>query len=421
MKKIVTSVLVLGALVAFSALAVAAPDFKLKPGAKGKLCLNCHVDFAGIMKQPSIHTPVRQGECSGCHNPHTSDHGKLLAAEPGKICAVCHPGMIPEKPASTHQPVAEGKCASCHDPHGAAHKNNLVRGGQDLCFGCHEGIAKAVKGLKFPHAPVAKDCLGCHDPHASKDGKFLLAKNTPGLCKQCHETTGKKFDASHMNYPVADANCSSCHNPHGSNQRAILYDQVHQPVAKRMCNQCHAEAAAADPLQLKRPGYELCRGCHSDMVNAAFGKNRLHWPLASQRGCLECHAPHASKADNLMPGSLLMVCGRCHSDTIQRQEKSETKHEPIQQGECSACHNPHASDNNFLANEASVVDLCATCHDWQKHSTHPIGADYKDMRNPNLSMDCLSCHRSHGTEFKQMIPFATISNLCVQCHEQFKR
>jgi len=421
MKKIAIPLLVACSLAVLATVAFAANDFKLKPGAKGKICLNCHVDFADKLKKPVIHTPVREGECSGCHNPHTSDHGKMLSAEPEDICSACHPGLVPENAVSVHKVVADSKCVDCHDPHGSDFKNNLVRGGEKLCFGCHEEIAKAVKDLKFPHEPVSDDCLSCHNPHASEQGRFLLNSNPPELCKECHDTSGKQFSAIHMNYPVADANCTSCHNPHGSNQKSLLYDKVHAPVAKRMCNQCHGEAGSADPLKLKRPGYLLCQGCHNTMVNEAFGKNRLHWPLASQRGCLECHSPHASNEDYLLPDPQLKVCGRCHEDTLRRQEQSDTKHEPVQEGVCTACHNPHASDNNFLTSQASVIELCGNCHDWQSHSTHPIGEDFADLRNPNLQVNCLSCHRSHGTGYKRMIPFATVSGLCVQCHEQYKR
>ena len=63
--------------------------FKLKPDAKGKLCLDCHDNFKEKLKNPFIHTPVKSGECTGCHNPHTSSHGKLLDADPNKICNKC--------------------------------------------------------------------------------------------------------------------------------------------------------------------------------------------------------------------------------------------------------------------------------------------------------------------------------------------
>jgi len=188
-----------------------------------------------------------------------------------------------------------------------------------------------------------------------------------------------------------------------------------------MCNQCHEEATSPNPLKTKKEGYELCRGCHNELMNKTFSKNRIHWPVLGKGGCLSCHNPHASKQNRLLKGQLITLCGGCHKDTIRRQETSETKHEPVNDGKCISCHDPHASDNLYLAKQASTIDLCGTCHDWQKHSSHPLGDKVRDPRNKNLSVQCLSCHRSHGTEYKHFIPYPTTNELCVQCHEKFKR
>src|SRR6266496_4075984 len=98
--------------------------FKLKPGATGKACLGCHVNFQDKLKSAFVHTPVKTGDCTGCHSPHAASFGKLLAADPNKICDRCHKTMIPEKARSTHKVVLEGNCAKCHDPHAANNKFN---------------------------------------------------------------------------------------------------------------------------------------------------------------------------------------------------------------------------------------------------------------------------------------------------------
>ncbi len=157
------------------------------------------------------------------------------------------------------------------------------------------------------------------------------------------------------------------------------------------------------------------------MLNQMAERNRVHWPVLAKDGCLSCHNPHASTQKGLLKAPMLTLCGSCHDDTIKRQDKSVTKHEPIKEGVCTACHDPHASDNVLLTNEKSIIDLCGTCHDWQKHSTHPIGEKVADKRNKNLTLQCLSCHRAHGTEYKTFIPFATVSELCTQCHAELKR
>lgn len=395
--------------------------FKLKPGAKGKLCLSCHTAFSSKMKDKHIHTPLVEGECSGCHNPHASDHGMLMMGETDSICYNCHDNVVPEGAASAHQVVAEGQCVTCHDPHSSANPANLVKGGSDLCFDCHKEMGKKIESNKYGHSPVKKDCLRCHTPHASEKNIRLLKVEEPGLCLECHKVDSAGFKKSHMNYPVEQGRCSSCHDPHGSNSAAILADYVHEPIKKQMCNQCHNEPNSADPFAVKKSGFELCQGCHYEMINESFSKNRLHWPLVDKTGCINCHSPHASTQAGLLREPMKKVCGSCHEDTLARQDRSQTKHQPIEDGNCTVCHSPHASNNLFLQTEATSIGSCAQCHDWQTHSTHPIGDEVIDPRNQNMSLDCLSCHRTHGTEYKQFLYYPDIQSLCVQCHTKYRR
>src|SRR5512137_707202 len=125
--------------------------YKLKPGAEGKLCLNCHADFADKLKSKFVHTPVKTEECTGCHSPHTSNHGKLLSASTKTICVTCHGQIIPAKPVSTHQVVVEGNCVKCHDPHASNNKANLLQAGNALCAGCHKTMADNLSKIKFKH------------------------------------------------------------------------------------------------------------------------------------------------------------------------------------------------------------------------------------------------------------------------------
>ncbi len=402
-------------------IAAAQDKFKLAPGARGAMCLQCHVDFKEKMEKKYIHTPLQEGNCTGCHSAHTSNHGQLMAADAKRICQTCHMDIVPEGAMSTHQVVLEGNCTLCHDPHSADNRNNLIAAGSELCFGCHSELGEQIAANEFPHAPVKQDCLTCHNPHASSDTPKLLTASAPALCVDCHDTTKGTFKSIHMDYPVADSNCSSCHNPHGSNQKAILYNVVHEPVSKRMCKQCHEAPDSAEPFALVKDSYELCQGCHYDMVNETFNKERIHWPVVDGTGCINCHSPHASSVTGLLESEPLELCGSCHADTIARQERSQTPHPPIAEGQCSACHSVHSSNNPFILKKPSTFNLCGECHEWQTHSTHPIGEDVVDPRNPNLELDCLSCHRTHGTEYKHFIYYETINDLCVQCHTKYRR
>jgi DmsE family decaheme c-type cytochrome len=394
--------------------------FRLKPDARQKVCLTCHADFEGKLKKPFIHTPVKTG-CTACHSPHTSNYPKQLSADVSRICLTCHVGILPKDARSSHKVALEGKCIQCHDPHSSDNKNNLLKSGNQLCYGCHKDKMDAIAKVKFKHNPVEKGCINCHNPHGSPKAVALLTDEVPALCKGCHQTDKPIFVKKHENYPVGNSRCTLCHSVHGSDKAGMIYNSTHPPFANKTCNLCHESATSPKPLTLKKKGFELCRGCHNKMVNDMFAKNRLHLPVMGKDGCLNCHSPHASADRPLLKAPPVRLCGTCHADTIQRQENSITKHEPIKEGQCTICHSPHASDNVLLFTQPTTIELCAQCHDYSKHSTHPVGDKVIDKRNKNLTVQCLSCHRAHGTEYKHMLPFATTSELCTQCHVEMKR
>ncbi|MFT3916388.1 MAG: cytochrome c3 family protein [Anaeromyxobacteraceae bacterium] len=398
------------------------PKFKLKPGADGKLCIDCHGgQLQKTLEKPFVHTPVKARACTGCHNPHAADHGKLLARTGDGACVSCHANVVPAKPVSTHPVIKEKGCVSCHDPHASSVKNVLLKPETELCAGCHKPVVEAAAKAKFKHRPVTEGCGACHDPHGSAAARGILKAAEPALCLGCHKTTSPLFSKAHQGYKVEKSTCTSCHDPHGSNVRGILYDTVHAPVAKAMCTQCHPAPTAPDALSTKKVGLDLCKGCHASQVTKMLDQGRVHRPVVEGQACLSCHSPHASRGKALVKANQVQVCGSCHADTVKRQTLSPTKHAPVKDGDCSACHEPHAGNTALLLKKADVPELCGTCHDWLKHSSHPMGPKVQDPRNKNLQVNCLSCHRSHGTEYKHMMPYATTSELCTKCHERYRR
>ena len=398
-------------------------EFKLKLGAKGQICLKCHETFKKTLKSRFVHPLLKKGECIGCHVPHSSSHKSLLNEDRAKLCYNCHKEVLPENARSSHDVVVEGNCKTCHDSHGSNNRFILSKSGNELCLDCHKDMSADVRKVRFKHKSLEnrKGCLNCHDPHASAKSSFLLESQAPTLCLKCHKTDKASFAKKHMNYPVKNADCTSCHNPHGSNNRGIIFDVAHAAVTEGKCTECHQKPTS---LKTKKKTTQLCRECHKDMVDQTFNKNRVHWPLVDKVGCVNCHDPHATKEQKLLKGSIVNVCGRCHADTVELQEwsiknpKNDYLCEPVKKGNCIACHSPHAADNVLLITQKSVTnDLCGRCHDWETHSTHPIGAKIIDNRNKNLTVECLTCHQACGTGNKPaMLTFNTTYELCLQCH-----
>jgi len=38
------------------------------------VCLQCHDDITDAMKKKTVHSALKSGKCSSCHNPHASNH-----------------------------------------------------------------------------------------------------------------------------------------------------------------------------------------------------------------------------------------------------------------------------------------------------------------------------------------------------------
>ena len=414
---------ILAALPAYSADA-----FKLKPGARGATCIKCHENFKEILKRTYVHPLLKKGDCTGCHVPHTSSHKGLLIAATTKLCYNCHQDVLPAQRRSAHDDVVKGKCTICHASHGSDNRYILKQSGSELCFDCHQDMSAELSTLRFRHRSLdkGKGCLNCHNPHASTTSNFLLQREPPTLCIKCHEVKKLTFKRTHMDYPVAGSDCTECHNPHGSNKRGMVFDVAHADVVRRRCTVCHQKAPS---LETKQPPSQLCRECHKTMANQTFTKKRVHWPLVDSVSCLHCHGPHATKEQKLLKGPQVQVCGECHADTVELQEaskknpKNEKLCEPVRTGNCTSCHSPHAADHVLLITEASIsFDVCARCHQWETHSTHPIGEKFVDIRDKNLFVTCLSCHRACGTgNNPAMLTFSSTYELCIQCHVERRR
>jgi predicted CXXCH cytochrome family protein len=394
--------------------------FRLRKGATGKACLQCHVDAQEFKKQKYVHAPVKTGQCTSCHSPHASDHGALLNTVQEQLCLECHADILPAEAVSRHTVIAEQGCTGCHAPHASKYAALLLEPAKVICLDCHGEIQKLVTASNV-HPPAKKNCLTCHDAHVSQTADKLLVKKEPALCLGCHKATSKNFKRQHMGYPVETARCTSCHDPHGSDSKGMFSAVSHSPVIKRMCTQCHTGPNSKEPFAVKAQGYKLCQTCHNRSVNETLNSSFVHWPALSKEGCLSCHSPHASTNAGLLKEKPLNLCGSCHSATMDQIGEANTKHAPITEGACVECHSPHAANNPRLLKQLNEMKLCGECHDWQAHASHPLGLEVRDPRNSNLSVQCSSCHGVHGTDSENMLLAATVTDICVQCHTNYRR
>ena len=188
------------------------------------------------------------------------------------------------------------------------------------------------------------------------------------------------------------------------------------------------------PLDITAGEDPSCWRCHAEKLGGQARRKLLHAPFRSTAGCVACHGAHpdaGTKAGLSAPQPQL--CRRCH--TGERFRRAHLH--PIIEGDgCTACHEPHASDQPALLVSAADV-LCATCHDAATVKQHgglaPGGNACASCHDPHSSAaakllrpvvheampDCSTCHAPAAGK-----PFARSDAepaLCLQCHDGIEK
>ncbi|BCR03996.1 c-type cytochrome [Desulfuromonas versatilis] len=185
-----------------------------------ELCIGCHGEIGRILAEAvHQHGPTRDAKgCGNCHSTHFSQTKGLLPLREKDLCFECHSrGRLGEpaleaiekelnKAKVAHGPLQDGKCAPCHNPHGSDHFRMLVDHFPEpsyfpydatayaLCLRCHDqGMLRQEEqepptrfrdGERNLHAVHSADrqkgrsCRFCHPPHVSDSAKLI---NTDGV------------------------------------------------------------------------------------------------------------------------------------------------------------------------------------------------------------------------------------------------
>lgn len=155
------------------------------------------------------------------------------------------------------------------------------------------------------------------------------------------------------------------------------------------------------------PGTQVdCLRCH-EPLKEKIARSVPHKPVADGQ-CAACHAPHASRYPKLLNLRERALCSSCHQDQMG-QFLQGSVHTPIKEGQCTVCHDVHGSANpSLLTSEGN--ELCFTCHD-EKHqqSSLPI------VHDPFATGECLDCHAAHNSPHADQLA-APARNLCQLCH-----
>lgn len=379
------------------------------PTERSSCVKECHQD---VISHKVMHR-VSLTKCDACHiqgNP--KQHKFYLIVPKEQLCARCH--VVPHE-GTTHTPVRQGRCMECHDPHGSDRPRFLrADPKRELCVQCH---TQDFSASKFVHGPVAVGaCIVCHRPHSSPE-PALLATNARSLCLTCHAEVQAKAQQDGHTHGAIQQGCTPCHNPHASDHKYQL-----RAEAPELCMKCHAE--------------------HFDQVTA--GAAVVHGAIRAPGGCTGCHEPHSSRLASLQRGSQPGICLSCHDRALTTQdgktltnmsallEENPDHHGPIRQGNCTACHESHASVNFRLLREPYPADfyasfdisrfkLCFTCHipDMVLSTSGEGLTEFRDGDrnlhyvhvNRAKGRTCRSCHEVHASKrpahIREAVPFGS--------------
>ncbi|NTU41694.1 MAG: cytochrome C [Nitrospirales bacterium] len=365
----------------------------------------CH---SSMGKDQFVHVPVQAGMCDSCHKL-TGKHTFEPVSDVAAMCYQCHPQKNTLK--TVHVPVQAGMCTTCHSPHQSPNKFQLLNEPPQLCFTCHD--EKTFQG-NFVHGPVAVGgCTLCHNPH-STDNPRMLSGEINDVCTTCHADKKDALAKKFVHVPV-QAGCTNCHNPHAANFRFNL------------------------PAEGTK---ELCLGCHVDKKDWLSSVMVKHGGVETERGCLACHDPHASDFTKQLVQQPMDLCLTCHDKALDTPKgkimdmktylsTSNDHHGPIRQKDCSACHNPHGSDNfrilrkNFppvfyAPFDPKNYELCFSCHEktlvldaTTKTLTGFRNGDmnlhFKHVNKADKGRTCRACHDPHATRnpkhIRDAVPF----------------
>ncbi|MHB8875077.1 MAG: cytochrome c3 family protein, partial [Myxococcaceae bacterium] len=203
--------------------------------------------------------------------------------------------------------------------------------------------------------------------------------------------------------PYDASGCAACHA--GLTQ----HKHSHGVFVRGTCADCHLVSEKVGKCTGAMPGKgwriakeepELCGKCHD-----VRGKAPMHSVITAM-GCTACHDPHGSEN----PASLKLwpqekLCYECHP----RKDDKKNVHSAVMLGECLGCHSPHAGEEAPLLKK-SRLEVCFECHEQESMVPNPV------KHAPAAEGRCLECHEPHSTDSPKLLR-ATGTALCMKCHD----
>ncbi len=190
--------------------------YTLKADGSEDLCLTCHKEKQADINSATVKHKglVTEKKCLACHDPHVSDYVKQLTMQPADLCMSCHNKeyvsgtkrvanmkALLDTNTELHGPIKQKDCSGCHNTHGSNNFRILRENfppvfyagynqeNYKLCFMCHEksladnerttkltSFRNGDQNLHFVHVNKTvkgRTCRACHDAHATNNARHI--------------------------------------------------------------------------------------------------------------------------------------------------------------------------------------------------------------------------------------------------------
>ena len=265
---------------------------------------------------------------------------------------------------------------------------------------------------------------------AQKQGKYWTVSSfsrfveIPGAtrlgaeaCTACHRDLSGSF--RHAFHQQQGVECEDCHGPGslhveggGDVTEIVSYSKRDARNANGACLSCHAQDESVRNWMggPHASNNVRCTDCHQIHSNGAKSDFRT-------RANVDLMTPgRTGDVENLVPETKVFTqpiwqandtCLRCHQ--TQAAQMSLPYHHPLREGKmkCGDCHDPHGGAGGNNLRGASVNQLCLNCH-----------AQYRGpfaYQHPPVNENCMLCHTAHGSPNTNLLSVSEPA-LCLQCH-----
>ncbi|MCF6200921.1 MAG: hypothetical protein L3J42_02145 [Hydrogenimonas sp.] len=210
----------------------------------------------------------------------------------------------------------------------------------------------------------------------------------------------------------------------------------HTPEKERVCASCHnMKMNEKKGVAFENITESNCFGCHYPVATDKF----LHAPAANWLCATSCHTGKVGRFNKkdeeeskyLYPDPIASNCFSCHKKFKERFYREKYRHEPVDNGRCNRCHDPHGSNISNMFLRKKVWSLCITCHADKKRRGHVVrtfsGKPHptKGVKDPTSKkgeeLSCISCHNPHVSNNGYMLKGYVGSGTmlwCKRCHKK---